>query len=95
MKNMNINHHELLKVIFACKYTKGMLRITNTLNKEWDYQPNSQEVFEGQVVVHFGSVSILTIYFKKDTSVTFLVQGSEKEIAQKAADFIIQESTRA
>jgi len=91
MKNLNLNHHEVLKAIFSCRCTNGILIITNTLNKEWDYSKGSKEVFEGKVVISFGGISNLTVTFNSDTTVSFQVNGTEKHMPQQAADFIINE----
>lgn len=93
MKNLTLNHHEVLKAIYSCEYTDKHYIITNTLNKEWDYFCGSDEVYEGEVVIVLGGVSKLIITFNEDKSISFTIKGIEQKNAQDAANFIINKCT--
>lgn len=78
MKNLKVNKFNILKKIGQCNYYDGFITITNTLNKEVDLQENPIYDFYGNVKIVAGE-SVITVYFNKNNTVSFLAQGSNIE----------------
>lgn len=77
MKNMILNHEKLLSAInHYCELAVFSTKEEKLTEKSF----GNQKLYEGQVRINIGDEAIVFIYFKKDKTISFLVQGIDTEL---------------